>query len=150
VNRSSGRETKIDKANALCYDGVTIGLWADRRRVCGATGETPAIGYPWLEIACPCRWAALVTEYLGASPGLFQEACGWFFFGWKRRCALARKGDLNPVRHLNLGLDAELADALLASARKNERRLTEECRYAVRQYLKIDETPAEDNAGVSA
>jgi hypothetical protein len=57
---------------------------------------------------------------------------------------------LNPVRHLNLGLDAELADALLASARKNERRLTEECRYAVRQYLKIDETPAEDNAGVSA
>jgi hypothetical protein len=63
---------------------------------------------------------------------------------------VARKGDLHPVRHLNLGLDAELADALLTSAAKNERRLTQECRYAVRQYLGLEPKPAEDTAGVSA
>lgn len=61
---------------------------------------------------------------------------------------MARKGDLNPVTHLNLGLDQELAAALLASARKNERRLTQECRYAVKLYLGLEPKPAEDPAGV--
>jgi hypothetical protein len=63
---------------------------------------------------------------------------------------MARKGDMHPVKHLNLGLDAELAEALLASAAKNERRLTQECRFAVRLYLGLDPKPAEDQAGVSA
>lgn len=56
---------------------------------------------------------------------------------------MARKGDLKPVKHLNIGLDAELAQALGASALKNERRLTEEARFAVRQYLGIHRIPAE-------
>ena len=62
---------------------------------------------------------------------------------------MARKGDLNPVRYLNLGLDQELAEAILASAAKNERQLTQECRFAVRQYLGLDLKP-EDTAGVPA
>ena len=63
---------------------------------------------------------------------------------------MARKGDLKPVRHLNIGLDQSMSEALLASAERNERRVTEEVRYAVRQYLKVDAAPAEDTAGVSA
>jgi hypothetical protein len=54
---------------------------------------------------------------------------------------MARKGDLHPVQHLHLGLDAELAKALLASAERNERRLTQECRYAVRVYLGLEPKP---------
>jgi hypothetical protein len=66
---------------------------------------------------------------------------------------VARKGDLNPVRHLNLGMDAALAEALLASAMRNERRLSEECRFAVRLYLGLVDQPRKaqaEEAGVSA
>ena len=63
---------------------------------------------------------------------------------------MARKGDLQAVRYVNLGMDAELSAAILASAQKNERRLAEECRYAVRVYLGLTQAPAEDTADVSA
>ena len=57
---------------------------------------------------------------------------------------MARKGDLRPVRHLNIGLDQSMSEALLASAERNERRLTQEVRVAIRQYLKVDAAPAEE------
>ena len=63
---------------------------------------------------------------------------------------MARKGDLRPFKHVNVVFDEALSMALEQSALKNERRVTEEVRYAVRQYLKIDAAPAEDQAGVSA
>jgi hypothetical protein len=66
-----------------------------------------------------------------------------------RRVALARKGDLRPFRHVNLGLDEEMAQALMDSARRNERRLTEEVRYAVRRYLGIDDRAPREDAGVA-
>jgi hypothetical protein len=62
---------------------------------------------------------------------------------------VARKGDLQAVRHLNLGMDAALADALLASAVRNERRLAEECRFAVRLYLGLVDQPRTAHAEVS-
>jgi hypothetical protein len=61
---------------------------------------------------------------------------------------VARKGDLRPVRHLNIGLDQAMSEALLKSAEANERRLTQEVRIAIRRYLGIDPTPAEEKAGV--
>jgi hypothetical protein len=63
---------------------------------------------------------------------------------------MARKGDLKGFKHVNVLFDEPLSIALEQSAARNERRLTEEVRYAVRQYLKIDQSPAEDTAGVSA
>jgi hypothetical protein len=62
---------------------------------------------------------------------------------------VARKGDLRPFKHLNIGLDRVMSAALEESALRNERRLTEEARFAIRQYLKIDPAPVEDGAGVS-
>jgi hypothetical protein len=63
---------------------------------------------------------------------------------------VARKGDLKPFKHLNIGLDQVMSAALEESALRNERRLTEEARYAIRQYLKIDLAPAEESASVPA
>jgi hypothetical protein len=63
---------------------------------------------------------------------------------------VARKGDLRPIRHLNIGLDSLLAEALLRSALKNERRLTEEARFHIRQGLGLDAAPAEEEVDVPA
>jgi hypothetical protein len=63
---------------------------------------------------------------------------------------VARKGDLKPFKHVNVVFDEALSMALEQSALKNERRVTEEVRYAVRRYLNIDPTPSEEPAGVSA
>jgi hypothetical protein len=63
---------------------------------------------------------------------------------------MARKGDLKPFKHVNVVFDEAVSIALEQSALRNERRVTEEVRYAVRQYLKIDAAPAEDTAGVLA
>jgi hypothetical protein len=63
---------------------------------------------------------------------------------------VAKKGELKATMHLNIGLDDMLGKALEASASRNERRLNEEVRYALRMYLGIHRTPAEESAGVSA
>jgi hypothetical protein len=44
-------------------------------------------------------------------------------------------------RQLGMRMDPVLEQALEASARKNERRLAEEARYAIRLYLGIPATP---------
>ena len=62
---------------------------------------------------------------------------------------MARKGDLKPFKHVNVVFDEALSMALEQSALKNERRVTEEVRYAVRLYLKVDTAVVEDTAGVS-
>lgn len=62
---------------------------------------------------------------------------------------MAKKGDLKAVMHLNIGLDESLSKALERSAAKNERRLTEEARYHIRQGLSVEGKLAEDQAGVS-
>jgi hypothetical protein len=51
---------------------------------------------------------------------------------------------------MNIGLDQKLADAMTTSADANERRWTEEVRFQLRQAYRLDRTPAEDMAGVSA
>jgi hypothetical protein len=63
---------------------------------------------------------------------------------------VARKEDLQATTHLNIGLDNEMGKRLKEAAIRNERRLTQEARYALRLYLGIDAAPAEDEAGVSA
>lgn len=63
---------------------------------------------------------------------------------------VARKGDLKTVLHMNVGLDEALATKVMASAELNERKWTQEVRYALRQFYGIDRTPAEDTADVSA
>jgi predicted transcriptional regulator len=63
---------------------------------------------------------------------------------------MAKKGDLQAQTHLNIGLDNEMGKRLKESATKFERTLTQEARYALRKYLGMDATPAEDSAGVSA
>jgi hypothetical protein len=55
---------------------------------------------------------------------------------------VARKGDLQSFKHYNVAMDKPLALALEQSARRNERRLTEEIRYAVRKHLGLDAMPA--------
>lgn len=63
---------------------------------------------------------------------------------------MVKKGELKPThRQLGLRMDKELEAALEASATKNERKLAEEARYAIRLYLGIHRTPAEESAGVS-
>ena len=62
---------------------------------------------------------------------------------------MARKGDLRPFKHVNMVFDEALSMALEQSALKNERRVTEEVRYTVRQYLKIEAAPVGDEAGVA-
>jgi hypothetical protein len=52
-------------------------------------------------------------------------------------------------RQLGIRMDAALEDALEASALKNERRLAQEARFAIRKYLGLDQAPAEDKAGVA-
>ena len=63
---------------------------------------------------------------------------------------MARKGDLKSVRHLNIGIDQALAQAVDVSAEQNERTYNQEVRYRLRQAYGLDPTPAEDQAGVSA
>lgn len=53
-------------------------------------------------------------------------------------------------RQLGLRLDQALESALVRSALQNERKLAEEARYAIRLYLGIPRTPAEESVGVSA
>jgi len=71
------------------------------------------------------------------------------FFLLEREASMARKGDLKAVKHLNIGLDRALSAALEARAAENERKLTEEVRYAIRQYLKSTPAPVEEAGGVS-
>jgi hypothetical protein len=75
-----------------------------------------------------------------------------FFFACRPEwgAAVAKKGDLKTVLKMNVGLDAVLAQALDASAERNERTYNQEVRYALRKFYGIDRTPAEDTAGVSA
>ena len=68
----------------------------------------------------------------------------------ERGLFVARKGDLRPFKHVNVVFDEALSMALEQSALRNERKVTEEVRYAVRLYLKVEAVPAEDQAGVSA
>ena len=63
---------------------------------------------------------------------------------------MARKGNLKRFKNYNVAMNETMVLALEQSAERNERRVTEELRFAVRQYLKIDQAPAEDMAGVSA
>jgi len=63
---------------------------------------------------------------------------------------VARKGDLKGFKHVNVLFDEPLSMALEQSALINERRVTEEVRYAVRLYLGIPAAPAEDQPGVPA
>jgi hypothetical protein len=63
---------------------------------------------------------------------------------------VAKKGDLKPVMHVNIGLDAPLTKALLNAAFRNERKITQEVRYILREHYGIHQPPAEEPAGVSA
>jgi hypothetical protein len=73
------------------------------------------------------------------------EVCRFFLaIDRERRVIVARKGDLKPVRHVNIALDQSMSEALLASAERNERRLTQEVRVAIRRYLRIDDVPGEE------
>ena len=63
---------------------------------------------------------------------------------------MAKKGELKTVYHMNVGLDQALAQAVDASAEQNERSLNQEVRYRLRQAYGLDQTPAEEPAGVSA
>ena len=62
---------------------------------------------------------------------------------------MAKKGELMAVTHLNIGLDNEMGRRLKESATKWERTLTQEARFALRKYLKLD-VPADDTLDVSA
>jgi hypothetical protein len=56
----------------------------------------------------------------------------------ERSGIVARKGDLKPYKTVNVVLDEAMRLALEESARRNERRLTEEVRYAVRKHLQTE------------
>jgi hypothetical protein len=64
---------------------------------------------------------------------------------------VASKGGLKTVTHMNIGLDRELALAVDASAKQNERTYNQEVRFRLRQAYGLDQVPAEqETAGVSS
>jgi len=64
-----------------------------------------------------------------------------------KEVAVAKKGTMQPThRLLGLRMDRTLREALEASALKNERKLAEEARYAIRLYLGIQGAPASEPA----
>ena len=120
---------------ALCY--ATLLLTHSRTHPCGTRPWTTA-NY----IARPCH---------GLKPRLLPSERQWsrLFLCLKGGEPLARKGDLKGRQHVNVLIDDKLREALLQSALKHERTLTQEARYGLRQYLGIEATPVEESAGAS-
>jgi hypothetical protein len=64
---------------------------------------------------------------------------------------MAKKGTLGePYIHLNVRLDPVLGKAVEAGAEAFERTMNQEVRYQLRKAYGLDQTPAEDKAGVLA
>jgi hypothetical protein len=57
---------------------------------------------------------------------------------------MARKGDLKPTWHINVGVDESLQKVLLEAAARNERKITQEIRFALRSHYGLNRAPAED------